>query len=664
MNTRRFVLILAAAGFLAATADRAGALIITSSVQPGDAFGVRYDGTYLYQFRSGSVVTSAGTTMLGGVATDDGGNLWFSQGDGSGLPFQIETIPFGQTTSSVKIDGATLNAPAGAVSVRDIIFDSAGTLYAMFEVGTGNNPVLKYAPDGSGGFLTGTTVGNFGESFGDYGAGRLTFSADERFLATGNWTTKKLHSLRVIDGTVSSADPGPNTAGGSQIIAAAPDAIVYSSDDGVQGTTFDPVTGAFGTASQQLLAPGVFIDGMTYVPAAGRLYFSDRGSGGEIRFATNAQLAAAAVGPPIDISALGQLIQNGAAYINRDLAVIGPPDYPAAPQQGDLWVVDVNLHSVHQIRGSQKISTFTLGENGTIAGVAGDADANLYVAGTGLGVYRVAREQRQVEWLLKPDEVAGSGLTVRDVAAADDGTLYVTYLGGNGQVDKFTPGAGGYTRALLGQTGITNGDSGNLHSWLTGNGKYLITSGRNPGMIVAMDTSTGATTTWTAPGFNLSAEVALDPFSSDYLLFGTDVSGGPYHLRGVSFDPQTGTFGTTVDILNTDTDDWVDALTFDPLTGDLYMSLRNNTLVKATYAQYLAARSGIPLDIDLLPRPYTGGEVQIARDMAVTNRVPEPSALALLALGGMGLAVAAGRRRSPLRSRAEAVSQRLSGTCS
>jgi hypothetical protein len=323
---------------------------------------------------------------------------------------------------------------------------------------------------------------------------------------------------------------------------------------------------------------------MTYVPAAGRLYISDRGSGGEIRFATNAQLLAAAVGPPIDVASLGQLIQNGAANIDRDLAVISPPHYPAAPQQGDVWVVDSNLRSVHQFRGSQKISTFTLNGDDTIAGVAADANANLYVAGTGLGVYRVARGQRQVEWLLKPDEVAGSGLTVRDVAVADDGTLYVTYLGGNGQVDKFTLGADGYTRSLLGQTGITNGDRGNLHSWLTNNGKYLITSARGNNSIVAMDTATGATTSWTASGFNLAAEVALDPFHSDYLLFGTDASGGLYRLRGISFDPQTGTFGTTVDILNTDTDDWVDAMAFDPLTGDLYMSLRSNTLVKATYA--------------------------------------------------------------------------------
>jgi hypothetical protein len=51
------------------------------------------------------------------------------------------------------------------------------------------------------------------------------------------------------------------------------------------------------------------------------------------------------------------------------------------------------------------------------------------------------------------------------------------------------------------------------------------------------------------------------------------------------------------------------------------------------------------LDIDVLPRVYTGGEVNIARDMIVTNRVPEPSALVLLALGGLGLAIAGGRRR-------------------
>ncbi len=644
MNTRRFALVLTAAACWAAMSGRASALIITSPVRPGDVFGASATGTSLLQFRPGSVVSNVATTRLGGVTTDAAGNLWFSQGDGSTQPFQIETIPFAQTTSTVKISGATLNAPAGALSVRDIIFDSSGSLYAMFEVAAGNNPVLKYAPDGSGGFLTGTTVGNFGENFTDYGAGRLTFSADQLFLVSGNWTTKKLHAMRVIDGMIASANPGANTAGGSQIIAAAPGFILYSSDFGVQGTTFDPMTGAIGTASQQLLAPTVFVDGMTYSLAAGRLYFSDRGSGGEIRFATNAQLAAAAIGPPIGVSSLGQFVQNGAASILRDLAVIAPPLYPAAPQQGDLWVVDTNLRSVHQIRGSQKISTFTVNGDDTIAGVASDAGANLYIAGTGTGVYRIARGQQQVEWLLKPDEVAGSGLTVRDVAAAADGTLYVTYLGGNGQVDKFTPGPAGYTRTLLGQTGITNGDRGNLHSWLTANGKYLITSGRSDNRIVAMDTATGAITTWTASGYNLVGEVAIDPLNSDYVLFGTD-AGSTYRLYGLSFDPATGAFGASVTPLDTDTDDWVDGMAFDPLTGDLYMSLRSNTLVKATYAQYLAARSGIPFDIDLLPRPFLGAEVNIARDMVVTNRVPEPSALALLALGSAGLGLCAWRRR-------------------
>ncbi|MDW8036960.1 MAG: PEP-CTERM sorting domain-containing protein, partial [Thermoguttaceae bacterium] len=362
----------------------------------------------------------------------------------------------------------------------------------------------------------------------------------------------------------------------------------------------------------------------------------------EIRFATNAQLASA-MGTPLAISSLGLLLQSGNASINRDLAVIeAPPNYPGLVQQGDVWVVDTALRSVHQFRGGTKVSTFTLNADDAIGGVATDANGNLYIAGTGLGVYRINWNSYQVNWLLKPDEVAGTGLTVRDIAVASDGTLYITYLGGSGRVDKFTPdGSGGYTRTQLGTTGLGGGDRGNHHSWLTNNGKYLLTSGRwETREIVVMDTTTGAIVSfWDSPDQTIAAEITLDPFTNQYVLFLNDGATAD-RLYALPFNPQTGQLGTTPIQLNTDTDDWVDGLAFDPLTGDLYMSVRYNQLVKATYAQYLAALAGIPFDIDLLPRVYNGSEVNVARDMVVTNRVPEPAAWVLLALGLVGLVLA------------------------
>jgi len=446
--------------------------------------------------------------------------------------------------------------------------------------------------------------------------------------------------MRLTDGMMSSVNPGTNVASQTAILPSYPNLLLYSAPDGVRTVSFDQLTGQIGTSSSQLLV-GDFTDGLAYSAVAGRLYLSNRANGGEIRFATNAQLAQA-MSSPISISTLGLLLQSGNASIDRDLAVIAPPPYPGLVQQGDIWIVDSSLRSVHQFRGGTKVSTFTLNADDMIGGVATDANANLYIAGTGLGVYRIDRNTNQVAWLLKPDEVAGVG-TVRDVAVAADGTLYITYLGGNGRVDKFTPdGAGGYTRTPLGTTGLTGGDRGNHHSWLTNNGQYLLTSGRGDNKIVAMNTTTGSTTTWSLPSGNLAAEIALDPLSNAYVLFcGGDVGGGqPYQLFALSFNPNTGTFGTTPIVLNTDTDDWVDALAFDPLTGDLYMSVRYNQLVKATYAQYLLALAGSPFDIDLLPRVYTGSEVNIARDMVVTNRVPEPAAAMLLLIGAAGLLLA------------------------
>lgn len=641
MRTRQ--VIWEAVGILALAPQALWAITITSPVMPGDVFAVNNIGTTLYQFRYNSTAsTVTGLTNLGGVTTDRAGNLWFAHGDGSTTPFQIEMIPFAGTTSTVKLSGATLNAPANASGMRDLIFDSSGNLYVSFYLSDGSLSLYKYLPDGLGGFQTGAAVGSFGGGFGDYGGGRLSLSNNQLFVTTGVWGPQRLYSMRLLDGMTSNVAPDTNVAGQTQFLPGYPNLLLYSTPDGVRTVSFNPTTGAIGTTSSQLLV-GNFNDGLVYSAAAGRLYLSNRANGGEIRFATNAQLAQAISNPgTVNISDLGRLLQSGNANINRDLAVVEPPPYPGVVQQGDVWVVNTNLRSVHQFRGGTKVSTFTLNTDDMIGGVATDLNANLYIAGSGLGVYRIDRNSYQVTWLLKPDEVAGSGLTVRDVAVAPDGTLYVTYLGGGGRVDKFTPdGFGGYTRSQLGTTGLSGGDRGNHHSWLTNNGKYLLTSGRGDNKIVAMDTSSGSITSWSLPSGSLAAEIALDPFTNNYVLFcGGDVGGAqPYQLFALSFNPNTGAFGTAPIALNTDTDDWVDALAFDPLTGDLYMSVRSNQLVKATYAQYLAALAGSPFDIDLLPRVYTGAEVNIARDMVVTNRVPEPATGLLLVVGLIGLVV-------------------------
>lgn len=650
MNARQKIMLVAGVVSLGVVSQTVWAITITSPVMPGDVFAVSVWGEALYQFRSNTTVSAISTTQLGGVTTDRNGNLWFAQGMGTTeAPLQIEMIPFAGTTSSVKLSGSALNAPTGATGIRDLIFDSGGNLYVSFFLSGKTLSLYKYAPDGLGGFQTGTSVGSFSGDFSDYGEGRLNLSPNELFVTVGAYP-QDLYSMRLSDGTVTKVSTGTtseNVIGQALILPSYPNWLLYAARDGVRRTSFDPLTGAMGTSFPQLLT-GNMSDGLAYSSAAGRLYLLNRANGGEIRFATNAQLAQA-MSTPMAISSLGLLLQSSAASIDRDLAVVDPPAYPGVVQQGDIWVVDTALRSVHQFRGGSKVSTFTLNTDDMIGGVATDADANLYIAGTGLGVYRIPRGTNQVEWLLKPDEVAGSGLTVRDVAVASNGTLYVTYLGGSGRVDKFTPdGFGTYTRTPLGTTGLGSGDRGNHHSWLTNNGNYLLTSARGENKIVAMDTSTGSITSWTVPSGALVAEIALDPFTNEYVLFcGGDVGGAaPYQLYALSFNPTIGAFGTTPIPLNTDTDDWVDGLAFDPFTGDLYMSVRSNLLVKATYAQYLLALAGTPFDIDLLPRVYTGGEVDIARDMVVTNRVPEPTGCVLFVVGAAGLLLARRRFRN------------------
>lgn len=632
---------------IVATAS-AAPVTLNSPVLPGDVFGQHHTGYYLYQVRGGSVISKVPDpvpTTIGpgfwGVASDRAGNLWFTRGDGTvDYPFAIEKIAFGTTTSTVEVSEPDLNVPTGATAIRDVVLDSGGNLYAMFE--GGSNTVMRYAPDGSGGFLPGVAVGNFASSFGDRGAGRLAFSEDQRFLVSGNWSTSRLHTMDVTNGSVQSAVPGANVSGGANIGALGLDAVVFSQQYGLSYTAFDPSTGATGASSTQLTTPNYFFDGATHVPEAGRTYFTYRLSGGTVRYATDAQLAgAAASGVPIDLATLPLVFQGADANTTRDLAVTTPSPLQSPVGWGDLFLVDYSLRAVHQYRGPDRVGTLDFGANSLVGGVYADYRGNIYIAGNGIGVYRVGSGETEGHWLVTPDQLA-SGLTVRDVAAASDGSLYVSYLGGNGRVEKFTPTADGYAISTLGQFGITNGDFGNLHTWLTGNGKYLLTSARGPGMIVAMSIADGSTTTWTADGFNLAAEIALDPFTSDYLVFGTDTPGGEHRLRGLSFDPETGTFGTEVDLLSS-SQHWPDAMAFDPRTGDLYMSVRNSQLRMATYQQLLDARGGNFLNIGELPLLVNSSLVQIARDMAITN-IPEPSAIVLLVLALLPLGLARRRR--------------------
>lgn len=629
-------------GLLAIVAAPAAALTLSSPLRPGDVFGTHHTATALYQYRVNSVVSTITGVGFGGVASDTAGSLWFSYGDGtSENPFSIEMIPFGTTTSAVKISGADLSVPTGASAIRDIVLDSTGNLYAMFY--GGSNSVVKYAPNGSGGFLAGVVLGSFGGSFADGGAGRLDLSVDEQYLVTGNRSTMRLHTMNTTDGVVGSAGPGASLSGGAQIGALGPDAVVFSESAGLSVTSFNPTTGATGTSSVRLVDPGAFVDGATYVPELGRTYFTYRAAGGTIRYATDRQLAAASAnGVALDGAALPLIYAGSVAYVNRDLAVATPPPLAAPVGWGDLFIVDYSLRSVHQYRDGTLLGSLDFGENTLLGGVYSDRQGGVAIAGNGIGVYRVASGESQGQWLITPDQL-GSG-AVRDTVFGRDGSIYLSYLGDNGRVDKFTATADGYVKTTLGSFGIASGDYGNLHMWLTDNGKYLLTSGRGDNRIVAMSTADGSTTTWQASGFSLAAEMVLDPVAGDYIYFGTDITSGAQRLRGLAFDPESGVFGTETDIL-TSSQSWVDALVFDPQTGDLYMSVRNNQLRMATYEQLLAARDGTLIDIGALPLVVSSGLVQVARDMAITT-VPEPGSVILLACGVLGFLAVRHRRRA------------------
>lgn len=251
-----------------------------------------------------------------------------------------------------------------------------------------------------------------------------------------------------------------------------------------------------------------------------------------IAYVTDSQLAAAAgSGVALDAASLSSVYMGSAAYVNRDLAVTTPVPLPAPVGWGDLFVVDRNLRRVHQYRDGTLLGSIAFDADDLIGGVHADRRGGVYIAGNGLGVYRVASGQSQGEWLIAPDQL-GSG-TVRDTVVGTDGSIYISYLGDSGRVEKFTPTADRYVKTTLGSFGIDNGDRGNLHVWLTDNGKYLLTSARSNNRIVAMSTEDGSTTTWQASGFSLAAEMVLDPVENDYIYFGTDVFEGPYRCAAL-----------------------------------------------------------------------------------------------------------------------------------
>ncbi len=541
----------------------------------------------------------------------------------------------------MKLTGSALSVPTGAAAIRDVIFDSSGSLYAMFQ--GGSNSIVKYAPDGSGGFLTGVVVGSFGSSFGDGGAGRLDLSADEQYLVTGSRSSGSIHTMNVTTGVVRNASPGASLAGSAQIGALGADSILFGESLGLSVTSFDTATGATGTSSVRILSPGGFVDGTTCVSELGRTYVSHRASGSAIAYVTDSQLAAAAgSGVALDAASLSSVYMGSAAYVNRDLAVTTPVPLPAPVGWGDLFVVDRNLRRVHQYRDGTLLGSIAFDADDLIGGVHADRRGGVYIAGNGLGVYRVASGQSQGEWLIAPDQL-GSG-TVRDTVVGTDGSIYISYLGDSGRVEKFTPTADRYVKTTLGSFGIDNGDRGNLHVWLTDNGKYLLTSARSNNRIVAMSTEDGSTTTWQASGFSLAAEMVLDPVENDYIYFGTDVFEGPYRLRGLTFDPETGAFATDAETLSS-SQSWIDALTFDPQTNELYMSVRDNQVRVATYEELLAARDGTLIDIGGLPLLINSGLVNVSRDMAITT-IPEPGSVALLLCGFVAVLVLRRKRRS------------------
>jgi hypothetical protein len=333
---------------------------------------------------------------------------------------------------------------------------------------------------------------------------------------------------------------------------------------------------------------------------------------------------------------------------------------PSAVQPGDTYIVLNGLNGFSQIRGGARVGNSVTFANDQFGGVFADA-TGLYFAGnpggTGVTVERIPIGQATSVQLLGSADLVGGGATpvLRDLTVSRSGNIFTLYT--NGDVDRFTPAAGGtYTRTAVGAlTGFTSADRGSGHQLsLTDDGSYVIASSRSQNRLWSLGTATGTVQTWSVPtgllgpvtGTQLTASATsvLDPVRGNRVI----VPMGNDGLYEVDFDPATGAF-TTADPRRLTADTvaaFVDGVGFRP-TGELDVSLRDTaslgSLRAFTQAELAAASGGSPFTIFGRAAYYSAADARIARDLAVV--VPEPGTVAVCGLAAVGLLAAPRRRR-------------------
>ncbi|MEX2214809.1 MAG: PEP-CTERM sorting domain-containing protein [Phycisphaeraceae bacterium] len=326
-------------------------------------------------------------------------------------------------------------------------------------------------------------------------------------------------------------------------------------------------------------------------------------------------------------------------------------------QEGDLVATTTNLDRLIQIRGNAVISDINFGAADAVGGVF-STQGNVFIANNTAGARSIdfiAHGETMSTSIIGNAQLTGTG-NIRDIAVAFDGTVYVSYAGGNGTVQKFTPdGIGGFNAAInLGTFGITTSDRGSDHLTLSLDGKYLLTAARNGAFdLASMDTTTGAAQGFLIPGAGLGiGQMALDPITGNRIVYGVTNDVGGFELFETDFNTVTGAIGAGGETPLADFGaNLVDSIAIDPVTGDLYFTIRSSKLETGSYALLTAARLGTTFTEGSLTIQLTNGAVNITRDLALVGAVPVPEpATALLLFGAVGLLA---RRRSDNRKRGE-----------